>query len=312
VYALAYAPYQFLPYQLPGAVPLVSWWQAQLDILQARLPRPRPPSARYLAGVVAKRGTLMAALLCASPLEAGDTLRDFANRGEINGVENGQDSVNLWAEGSVQGGQAKQSHGEDAHGGALPRGLLGLSADQAAAEVASLIVNLWVEGRVLVGDFISDALRFLTYHLRLWIDAVNDARDPRVPNPRGRSLLQRSSPEKPEPAIWIRHLSDAREVIRPISAICHGDVIVVEAGELIPLPGTVTDGVAWLRHCPEVTAPVTGRPGRWRASTGDPACHPEAPADHTTPDYRLVTVGHQVPASSIVEVGRLHIGVKFN
>lgn len=301
MYALAYAPYQFLPYQLHGAAPLVSWWQAQLDLLQARLPRPRPPSARYLPGGVAKRGTLMAALLCYA-----------ADQGEVNGVENGQDSVNLWAEGSVQGGQAKQSHGEDAHGGALPRGLLGLSAEQAAAEVASLIVNLWVEGRVLVGDFISDALRFLTYHLRLWIDAVNDARDPRVPNPRGRSLLQRSSPEKPEPAIWIRHLSDAREVIRPISAICHGDVIVVEAGELIPLPGTVTDGVAWLRHCPEATAPVAGRPGRWRASTGDPACHPEAPTDCMSPDYRLVTVGHQVPASSIVEVGRLHIGVKFN
>ena len=325
MYTSAYAHHQ-----LPGAMLSASWWQVQLDVLHEYLSFLRPQAARHLEGgafrlrieVAARRRTLMAALLRVYPLETGDTLR---HQGGGDGVENGQDPAQA-ADGHDRWNPppqtpwrwngAKQINHEGVHGYVLPRDPVNLSAERAAATVASLIVNLWAEGCVLLGDCISDALRFITHHLHLWIASIDGARD-RARNNR-HSPLQPSAAGEPGSAIWVRHLSNEHEVIRPISAICNGDVIVVGTGEMIPLSGTVTDGSAWLRHFPHAAdgsarlGAAAGRLGSWGRSTGDQTHGKETPTDSMPTNYMLVTIGQQIPAFCIVEVGRLHIGVEFN
>lgn len=126
---------------------------------------------------------------------------------------------------------------------------------------------------VLPGNLLVGSMAFAAYHLG---QAIASSLDKRTEHPSA-------------PTVWVRHLSDQREVIRPLTAICNGDTIVVKTGEMIPLPGVVTEGTAWVRN--------------FRCA--DEAQSVDSSHERTT----TVTKGQRVTPAGIVQVGRLHICV---
>lgn len=140
-----------------------------------------------------------------------------------------------------------------------------LSVDLAETLALSLFI---LPGNLLIGS-----VAFAAYHLGQAIAS---------------SLDKRNEPP-PSPMVWVRHLSDQREVSRLLTAICNGDTIVVETGEMILLPGVVIEGTAWVRN--------------FRQAGEEPRT--DNPYDRTT----TVTKGQRVEPAGIVQVGRLHICV---
>lgn len=89
-----------------------------------------------------------------------------------------------------------------------------------------------------------------------------------------------------QPPLWAWRQANNTETVTLVSCIQAGDTIVVHAGEMIPVAGVVTAGIAWVR-C-QGAAAATG--------------------DGTLTGVKVDT-GHAVAVGTIVLVGTLHITV---
>lgn len=137
---------------------------------------------------------------------------------------------------------------------------------EAIAESALLALCI-VNGSVLVGS-----LGFSIYYLG---KALADGADQPKRNDAGW-----------QPPLWAWRQANSTETVTLIGCIQAGDIIVVHAGEMIPVAGLVTTGTAWVR-CQGATAAM-----------GDGALAGVK-----------VSAGHAVVVGTIVLVGTLYITV---
>lgn len=90
-----------------------------------------------------------------------------------------------------------------------------------------------------------------------------------------------------QPPIWAWRQDGAEEVVTPVNNLRVGDIVVVHTGEMIPVSGVVTTGMAWVR--------------------------PKGHASHATHDEPRIGVkvntGDIVGAADIVLVGRICVTV---
>jgi Cu2+-exporting ATPase len=127
---------------------------------------------------------------------------------------------------------------------------------------------------IVQGSYLVSSLAFSVYYLGRWVEDLKQKED------------QIRSAGRAQ--IWARVLVAEQEVLTPVDALCTGDTIVVETGEMIPVAGVVTDGIAWVK------------------------CYNQPDSAHLhqksgQPCQSTVAVGQPVNADSVVQVGRLHI-----
>jgi cation transport ATPase len=129
---------------------------------------------------------------------------------------------------------------------------------------------------IVQGSYLAGSLAFSAYHL-------------------GRFVTENWPSEAQSYAAWqapacVRLLTREREVLTQVTGLSAGDIIVVETGELIPVAGVVTAGMALVKCA---TPPAEADP----AELG-------GPCGATT-----VTTGHRVEADTVVQIGRIYIAV---
>jgi cation transport ATPase len=130
---------------------------------------------------------------------------------------------------------------------------------------------------IIQGSYFVSSLAFSVYYLGRWVE--EHQRQETHPQAVGRSQT------------WARVLVSEQEVVMQVDDLSTGDTIVVQTGEMIPIAGVVTDGVAWIKCYNQPHSSVLHQ------KDGQPC-------------QATVAVGHQVDANSVVQIGRLHISVE--
>jgi len=130
-----------------------------------------------------------------------------------------------------------------------------------------------------------------TVFFRKLLDRL-DKKSPEVGSEADDELLETPMPVTEEMPTWVRVCQVGRETLVQLCDLCDTDVSKVEAGEMIPMNGVVTEGSAWVFfHQNQVDLHV---------SDGD-----------ISGNVQRLTVGDHVDARKIVLVGNLKISPEF-
>lgn len=129
---------------------------------------------------------------------------------------------------------------------------------------------------IVQGYYLAGSVAFSIYYLGQW------AADSRY------KLGQHAT--APQRLVRSRRIGADYAVLKLVSDLCDGDIIIVEAGEMIPVSGVIVDGTALVKICkPQTHLPFRGLPQQQEIAT--------------------VTNGHRVEADTIVQLGCVHITV---
>ena len=120
------------------------------------------------------------------------------------------------------------------------------------------------------GYLLVSAAGFSLYYLGQWVATLRQGVD-------ARSTWQ--------PPLWAWRQSAEGQVVTPVNRLQIGDTVVVHAGEMVPLAGVVSSGMAWVRTPGSTTHPDT---------------------DEYTVGIKI-GIGQSVAATTIVMVGAINV-----